>query len=104
MYDIVNQYVYHDQLNTLVKTYIDNKKQDHGVWSDMTLSIHRMLGGTSPDIHLLAATTEFIILASDIIDDLQDQDHINKPWMRDPQAYTLNAVVAMLVSFFGQLS
>lgn len=104
IYIMVDQYVYEEQLNTLIKTYIDNKNHDLGVWSDMTLTIHNMLGGTSPNIYQLAATTELIILASDIVDDLQDQDHLNKPWMMDPPAYTLNAVVAMLVTFFAQLS
>lgn len=104
IYHIVDEYVYEEQLNALFKTYIDNKNLDRAVWSDMTLTIHYMLGGTSPNIYQLAAATELIILASDIIDDLQDQDHLNKPWMVDPPAYTLNAVVAMLVVFFGQLS
>lgn len=103
IYNIVDQFVYEEQLNTLIKAYIDNKNHDRGVWSDMTLTIHYMLGGASPDIYRLAATTELIILASDIVDDLQDQDHLDKPWMVDPPAYTLNAVVAMLVVFFGQL-
>ncbi len=104
IYSFVDQYVYEEQLNTLIRAYIDNKSHERGFWSDLTITVHAMLGGASPDIYRLAAITELIILASDIIDDLQDQDHLDKPWMTEPQAYTLNAVVAMLVVFFGQLS
>lgn len=104
IYNFVDQYVYEEQLNTLIRVYIDNKSHERGVWSDLTITVHEMLGGASPDIYRLAAITELIILASDIIDDLQDQDHLDKPWMAEPPAYTLNAVVAMLVVFFGQLS
>src|SRR5690554_763931 len=104
LYHIIDQYVYEQELNTLLKKYVDNKNLELGVWSDLTLIIHQMLGGDSPDMYRLAATTELIILASDIIDDLQDQDHMDKPWMVDLPAYTLNAVVAMLVTFFGQLT
>jgi hypothetical protein len=30
IYYIVDQYVYEDQLNTSLKSYIDNKNHDHG--------------------------------------------------------------------------
>src|SRR5690554_5742854 len=100
---MIDQYTVDSQLNTLIRAYIDNKSQEQGMWSDMTIMVHHMLGGSSPDIYRVAAVTELVILAADIIDDLQDHDHLDKPWMVDPPAYTLNAVVAMLVVFFGQL-
>jgi competence protein ComQ len=102
--EMVDQYVSEQKLNALLQSYIANKAQERGVWSNLTITIHHMLGGSSPHIHRLAAITELIILASDIVDDLQDQDHLDKPWMTDQPADTLNAVVTMIIVFFGQLS
>jgi competence protein ComQ len=102
--EMVDQYVSEQKLNALLQSYIAHKAQGRGVWSNLTITIHHMLGGSSPHIHRLAAITELIILASDIVDDLQDQDLLDKPWMADPPADTLNAVVTMIMIFFGQLS
>jgi competence protein ComQ len=102
--DIIDQYVDEQKLKALLQSYIANKAEDRGIWSNLTITIHHMLGGSSPHIHRLAAITELIVLASDIVDDLQDQDHLDKPWMADPPADTLNAVVTMIMIFFGQLS
>nr|WP_275983792.1 class 1 isoprenoid biosynthesis enzyme [Paenibacillus hamazuiensis] len=62
-----------------------------------------MLGGESPFIREIAALTELLILTLDIVDDVQDRDNMEKPWMRCPQEQTINAILAFLMGFMGKL-
>jgi competence protein ComQ len=99
---IIDEYVQEAQLNELIKSFLSSKTQQDSVWSELTIYTHYMLGGSSPDIGRAAAATELVILASDIADDLQDRDHLDRPWMQCNEAYTLNAVLVMLIGFFGE--
>src|SRR5206468_10881802 len=67
-------------------------------WSDLALYLHRMMGGDSQAVYRRAAALELMILALDIMDDLQDQDHAGMPWMQCPPAYALNAMLSLLMS------
>lgn len=104
MYIIADEYFTEPDLNELLKTFIREKSIERSIWGDMTRSVHYMLGGTSPQIVRAAAMTEMVVLALDIIDDLQDQDNFTKPWMNTPPGFTLNAVLAFLFAFAGELS
>ncbi|WP_079414601.1 polyprenyl synthetase family protein [Paenibacillus ferrarius] len=103
MSNMIDDYVYVENLNKLLKTFIADKEQEKDTWMNITLCTHTMLGGASPDIYRLAAITQVFVLISDIVDDLQDQDQANKPWMQSPQASTLNAILAMLMGVVGEL-
>ncbi|WP_063870704.1 polyprenyl synthetase family protein [Paenibacillus sp. Root444D2] len=103
MHRVIDDYIYVEDLNTLLKSFIDDKEKENSTWSKITICTHRMLGGDSPHIHRLAAVTELVILTLDIMDDLQDQDQGSKPWMRCPQAITLNAVMALFMGVLGEL-
>lgn len=103
MHRVIDDYIYVEDLNTLLKSFIDDKEEENCTWSKITIYTHKMLGGDSPHIHRLAAVTELVILTLDIMDDLQDQDQGSKPWMQCPQAITLNAVMALFMGFVGEL-
>ncbi|WP_308637768.1 polyprenyl synthetase family protein [Paenibacillus silvisoli] len=103
MVDIMEKCTVTQDLNELLQSFMDDKAAENGVWSEITMLTHHMLGGASPHIERLAACTELIMLALDIVDDLQDQDQAVKPWMQCPQAYTLNAVLALLMGVVGEL-
>ncbi|SEC48117.1 polyprenyl synthetase family protein [Paenibacillus sp. GP183] len=103
MHAIVDEHIDAKDLNKLIKLFIQEKSQEKSPWSTITRCTHFMLGGNSPQIDRIAAATELIMLVQDIVDDLQDQDQENKPWMQCEPAYTLNAVLAFLISFFGEL-
>lgn len=103
MHRVIDDYIYVEDLNTLLKSFIADKVKENCTWSEITVCTHKMLGGDSPHIHRLAAVTELVILTLDMMDDLQDQDQGNKPWMQCPQAITLNAVMALFVGFVGEL-
>jgi competence protein ComQ len=103
LYRIVDDYIRADDLNQLFKSFLISKVKEDSSWGKITLYTHYMLGGASPDIERYAAMTELIVLISDIIDDLQDQDQEDKPWMQCSQADTLNTIFVMLLGFVGEL-
>lgn len=103
MFRIVDDYIYVEDLNELIKSFIADKEQENDNWSKITICTHYMLGGNSPHIHRMAAVTELIILALDIMDDLQDQDNGSKPWMQCPPSIALNAMLALLMGAVGEL-
>ncbi|MBP1995361.1 polyprenyl synthetase family protein [Paenibacillus eucommiae] len=104
IYRVVDEYFTEPELNKLIKVFVEEKNVERSTWSSITRSVHGMLGGDSPAIHRAAALTEVVMLALDMIDDLQDQDNWSKPWMSCPQAYTLNGILGFLITFMGELS
>lgn len=101
---IVDDYFHVTDLNELLKVCIQEKVMEKSIWSDITISCHLMLGGSSPSINRIAANMELIILALDMIDDLQDRDNPDKPWMTCPHEFTLNAIIAFLMASVSELS
>lgn len=101
---ILDRYVTEPELRSLLGTFIGEKQTEGTLWSKITIQTHFMLGGDSPDIYRHAALTELVMLAYDIVDDLQDRDNPAKPWMTCPTEYTLNGVLAFLVACIGELS
>lgn len=95
---IINAHIYHGQLNELVHQFIAYKKAETSIWPKLTLYTHHLLGGTSSRIHHTAAQTELIILSLDILDDLQDQDNTDPPWMSCDHPIAINAATALLTA------
>ncbi|MDB5054752.1 MAG: Competence protein ComQ [Bacilli bacterium] len=102
MNHIVDQYCVEQDLNELIKTFIQVKVDENSVWSEITQYAYLMLGGDLPLIQRVAAMTELIILSFDIIDDLQDKDNPIKPWMACHPKFTLNAIFTFLIAFIGE--
>ncbi|MBP1992918.1 polyprenyl synthetase family protein [Paenibacillus eucommiae] len=103
MYAIIDEHIDVEELNALLKIFIQEKEKENSVWSSMTEYTHLMLGGTSEQLVRAAAATELVILSLDIVDDLQDRDQESKPWMQCAESYTLNAILALLMGFTGEL-
>ncbi|WP_010273687.1 polyprenyl synthetase family protein [Paenibacillus senegalensis] len=100
---LVNDYIQPNDLLTLVHSYLRDKQQESCYWQQLTLYSHWMAGGSSDSIYRLAAISELFMLALDIVDDLQDQDNVDKPWMVSPPSHTLNAVLGLLNCCYGEL-
>ncbi|MBA2943623.1 polyprenyl synthetase family protein [Paenibacillus sp. CGMCC 1.16610] len=103
MVRLVDEYIEVKGLNELLKSFIADKEKENGAWAKVTLCTHYMLGGDSPHIDRYAALAELANLILDVVDDLQDQDQEDKPWMKCSQAEALNAVLALIMGFFGEL-
>lgn len=100
---LIEEYIRPTELKSLVLSYLEDKKREDGYWQQLTVYSHWMAGGGSDSIYRLAAVTELFMLALDIVDDLQDQDNTDKPWMVSPSSYALNAVLGLLNCCYGEL-
>lgn len=100
---VIDTYFKQGDLREWLKKFAADKAGERSTWSDITLLVHRMLGGNSPSINRIGALTEMIALAADIADDLQDRDNTGKSWMLCPPEYAWNAVLAFLVGALAEL-
>ncbi|HEX7057908.1 MAG TPA: class 1 isoprenoid biosynthesis enzyme [Bacilli bacterium] len=100
---VIDEYFRVRELNELMKRALADKQEEKSTWSDIVLCSHYMFGGNSPDIHRVAANLELLILALDILDDLQDEDNVAKPWMVVPRATALNVVIGFIFAAFADL-
>jgi competence protein ComQ len=103
MDDIINQYVGVEDLKRLMKQSIQDKQTERTIWFDLTLCSHHMFKGNESGIAKLGAVTEIIILALDIMDDLQDQDNRAKVWMSWSPSAAMNVFLALLMSAFVEI-
>ncbi|MFC4779609.1 polyprenyl synthetase family protein [Paenibacillus sp. GCM10023252] len=62
----------------------------------LTLLHYRMFHGSDPSIYRAAASVELFILASDILDDLEDGDASSKVWMQCPSSIALHVASTFL--------
>ncbi|WP_068773524.1 polyprenyl synthetase family protein [Paenibacillus sp. FJAT-26967] len=92
-----------ESLRLLMKKSVEDKREEQSIWGELTLGAHDLLGGNHPAIHRVAALTELILLALDIMDDLQDQDNTAKPWMRIPQEQALNIYTGFVTASISEL-
>ncbi|MCR4443705.1 MULTISPECIES: polyprenyl synthetase family protein [Heyndrickxia] len=65
---------------------------------------HHLLGGKSASVFHVAACVELIILAFNILDDWQDQDHHRSPWMQDHAGQSLTVETAFLLLAMSKLN
>lgn len=100
---MIDQQFYVEDLNQMLKGYVQEKVLEKSIWSQLTLCTHFMLGGNSPAIYPLAAAVELIMLSLDILDDLQDRDNPAKPWMNDRPENAMNAVLGLLMGTVSHL-
>lgn len=100
---IIKEQPYAGEFQELLLSFVAEKAKERGSWSDIVRCVHSLLEGHSPLIEAIAAAGELAVLASDIMDDLQDQDQTDKPWMQCPGSHALNAVVALMMCFTREL-
>jgi competence protein ComQ len=87
------------EFHRMARRYIDYKQQETSVWPELTRLSYLMFGGkSSPELDQAAARTELIILSLDMLDDLQDQDNFEPPWMQDNTALVMNCASNLLLA------
>lgn len=88
----------YDLMQKLAHTYVDEKKTESFYFGNLCVFHYEMFDGdTEGEIYKAAAALELMILSSDILDDIQDQDSPSKPWMTTPQPLALNAAYGLLM-------
>ncbi|MBY9077980.1 polyprenyl synthetase family protein [Paenibacillus sp. HN-1] len=83
-------------LHEAAQAAIETKFSESLLFGKMTLLHYRMFGGEDYGIYKAAAAVEMMILALDIIDDLQDEDHADMPWCQLPKDIALNLAIGFL--------
>ncbi|MFF2483343.1 polyprenyl synthetase family protein [Paenibacillus sp. NPDC058071] len=76
--------------------FIEHKHAEPLRFGMLSVLHYRMFGGKDELIYKAAASVELFILASDIIDDLQDQDSPHQPWSRAPLPVSLQLAAALM--------
>ncbi len=85
-----------EPLARFAELFIEDKLAESIRFGQLTVIHYRMFGGKGDEAYKAAAAVELFILASDILDDLQDQDAPHKPWMQAPQPVAIHVASALL--------
>ncbi len=85
-----------EPLLRFAEAFIEDKLAESLRFGQLTVLHYRMFGGKGEDPYKAAAAVELFILASDILDDLQDQDAPHKPWMQASLPAALHVATALL--------
>lgn len=84
------------RLQELALLFAEDKQGEPMIFGPLTYIHYRMHGGVKGDPVRAAAGIELLILASDILDDLEDQDAPSKPWMEVPLPEAIHVATSML--------
>ncbi len=76
--------------------FIEEKIGEFLKFGQLTVLHFYMFEGKGHEIYKAAAAVELFILASDMLDDLQDSDSPAKPWMQIPVAEALHIATSLL--------
>lgn len=85
-----------DKLRGLAHDFVEDKLGEIMIFGALTFIHYHMYNGAEGDPLQAAAGMELLILASDILDDLEDQDAPSKPWMNVPLSEALHVATSML--------
>jgi competence protein ComQ len=86
-----------------ISALIEYKMSSPSLWSELMKQTGLLFGGNSAQLIRLCAVGELIVLALDIIDDLQDRDNPDMPWLQYPVKDMLHAAQLMLHSSLSGL-
>lgn len=96
MREIVQAWFTAEPLSRHSLLFIEDKLKEKMMFGELTNIHYQMFGGEKADIEGASAAIELFILASDILDDLEDEDAPSKPWMNIPRALSLHIATSLL--------
>ncbi|GGG82297.1 polyprenyl synthetase family protein [Paenibacillus radicis (ex Gao et al. 2016)] len=99
MKQFAGRYFKDEQLLYYANLFMERKFTEPMKFGPLAVLHYRLFGGTSEAVYRAGASVELFILASDILDDLQDQDAPHQPWSQAPLPIALH-----LASVFMTLS
>ncbi|RJE87666.1 hypothetical protein D3P07_15265 [Paenibacillus sp. 1011MAR3C5] len=77
-------------------SFIEEKLAETMMFGELAAIHYHMFEGKDADIDGAAAAIELFILASDILDDLEDGDAPSKPWMQAPLPVALHVATSLV--------
>ncbi|SFQ26353.1 polyprenyl synthetase family protein [Salibacterium halotolerans] len=97
MLEMVSMHLNDDDLKEKADHFIMYKVKEGFLFSELTqLHYHIDNGEKSLGMFHVSAAVEFLMLALDILDDLQDQDDTEKPWSVFPSSTSMNLSTGFL--------
>ncbi|WP_045511483.1 polyprenyl synthetase family protein [Bacillus amyloliquefaciens] len=94
MKEIVEEKINNPHLKDTLHTFINEK--NHFAFGVLAFKHYMAFNGEHySDIALLASGIELLILAFDIFDDIEDEDNLDKAWMKIDQSVSLNAATSL---------
>ncbi|MBM7572982.1 polyprenyl synthetase family protein [Aquibacillus albus] len=98
MLRVVNIHLDDNDLKENAIPFILYKREEGFSFSELTqIHYHMDNDEKSPGMLPVSAAVEFLILALDILDDLQDQDDMEKPWSKTPFSTSMNISTGFLM-------
>ncbi|MCM3630958.1 polyprenyl synthetase family protein [Paenibacillus glycanilyticus] len=97
MLRISDKYFTTEPLRGYALAFIREKQAESMRFGLLTMLHYRMFGGGSKQILQAAAAVELFILASDILDDLQDGDAPHQAWSQVPPAAAMQTAASLMV-------
>lgn len=86
------------EIESLAIDFTEYQARNRGhLFGELTMLHYEMFNGKDEDILSIAATIEILALATDILDDLQDQDNKDSPWQSIEQSIVLNLVTGLFL-------
>ena len=86
IYHIVNEYLDQNDLKELIKQFVDFQSEKGFPFGELLILHYRMFNGVdTEEIYSIAAAVEMLILSFDILDDFEDADCSDKPWLTEPK-------------------
>ncbi|WP_424767971.1 polyprenyl synthetase family protein [Paenibacillus sp. sgz302251] len=76
--------------------FIEEKLRESFKFGQLTVIHYKMFGGAKDEVYQAAAAVELFVLGSDMLDDLQDQDAPDKPWMQVPAATAIHIASSLI--------
>ncbi|PMC40639.1 isoprenyl transferase [Bacillus sp. UMB0899] len=93
MIHTITSCVTNTDLRNLLLTFINNKEDLP--FADLTMIHHQSFNGKDEEMLKLAAAVELLILSFDMLDDLEDLDNEDEPWMKIEHPIALNAATTL---------
>lgn len=96
IFSIVNNGIEYIELKENILSYLEYQSINGYPFGELVIIHYEMFyGEENEDIYEVAAAIELLVLASNILDDVQDDDTESKPWSKEP-ALALNILVTLL--------
>ncbi|OIJ18045.1 hypothetical protein BKP45_10610 [Anaerobacillus alkalidiazotrophicus] len=87
-----------DDIQTIVLEFVHDQTISRDLFfGELTILHYEMFNGKNIDIYSAAAAVEILILAADILDDLQDIDNHSAPWQKYESSIVLNITTGLLL-------
>ncbi|MCA0971395.1 polyprenyl synthetase family protein [Halobacillus litoralis] len=103
MIHAVNSCWHQSDLSERLEQWIAFKREEGFSFSRLTqLHFHMYQKEESEHVLHLSASVELMMLALDVMDDLQDQDNMNQPWMDEPSV-SMNMATGLLFLSLDEL-